>query len=429
MSVISSASGSVLITSGGLTSNYSGSVAYGPKQILDGLVLYVDAANPLSYPGSGNLWFDLTKNGYSGSLSGSAAVIPSWDSTHQGRIHVEASSSYVPPGIVKLTPMSSSYINFGRILDNKIINVGSQTSIPISAGSGGGTTVKADGAIFTLNLWFEVDYSKQIVQSAFGGGDTRAWYPNYGGNIPMLVSKWADNNIIESPGFQTNPRGENRQFYLGLITDKLSFNPTTGTPLPDPIDNPYFLTFNYFAIPTNASSGIGGASFNIKSLQYAIPDKTPINICVVYNSTTNATNRLGKMIEIYFNGYPLPYSVLKGVSVTLTGDVFEALSDDNEVMFIYTDRSKILGNQHQGSNAQLALGAAAGATPRVLEGAVNAAEGDLYFDATGYRSTGTAFQSDTYFHLFQVYNRALTPQEAEQNYWAHRYRFRPWQTL
>ena len=72
MSVISSASGSVLITSGGLDSNYSGSVAYGPKQILDGLVLYVDASNPLSYPGSGDLWYDLTKNGYSGSLSGSA---------------------------------------------------------------------------------------------------------------------------------------------------------------------------------------------------------------------------------------------------------------------------------------------------------------------------------------------------------------------
>ncbi len=33
MSIVSSASGSVLITSGGLFSNHSGSVAYGPKQV------------------------------------------------------------------------------------------------------------------------------------------------------------------------------------------------------------------------------------------------------------------------------------------------------------------------------------------------------------------------------------------------------------
>lgn len=427
MSVISSASGSVLITPDGLSSNYSGSVAYGPKQVLDGLVLYVDASNPLSYPGSGDLWYDLTKNGYSGSLSGSAAVVPSWDSTDQGRIHVKASSSYTPPGEIKLTPMSSSFINFGNILDDKIINFNIQlTNLRLPASSGGGTTIQSRGAKFTINLWFEIDYSKQIVQSVTSGGNGRNWYNFYGGNIPYLVSKWSDNNIVETiKGYQTNPLGENRQLYLALFTQNLLFNTKTGTPLPDPIDNPYLPVFNYFAIPTNFGSGRGGASLGVKSLRYAIPDKIPTNICIVFDSTTNATTKTGQMVTMYFNGYPLEYSQLNFVPGF---NYFEALDNNKNQIFTYTDRSNESG-LYQGSNAQLALGAAIGATPRVLEGAVNAGENAEYFDVFGLRSTGTAFQSDAYFYLFQVYDRPLPPQEIEQNYWAHRYRFRPWEVL
>ena len=97
MSIISSASGSVTVFPEGRLRDpiFEGSVAYGPKQVSDGLVLYVDAANPLSYPGSGTIWYDLTKNKYNGALSGSVAVVPSWDSTHQGRIRINATSSYI----------------------------------------------------------------------------------------------------------------------------------------------------------------------------------------------------------------------------------------------------------------------------------------------------------------------------------------------
>jgi hypothetical protein len=427
MSVISSASGSVLITSGGSASNYSGSVAYGPKQVLDGLVLYVDASNPLSYPSSGDMWYDLTQHGYSGSLSGSAAVVPSWDSTDQGRIHVKASSSYTPPGEIKLTPMSSSFIDFGNVLDDKIINYNVFGPATIGANSGGGTTVYAEGAKFTINLWFEIDYSKQIVQSSTISSPERQWYPNYGGNIPFLVSKWSDNNIVETiKGYQTNPLGENRQFYLGLKTNGVVFNTKTGIPLPDPIDNPYNLEFVYYGFPTRTGGGLGGASLRVTSPKYQIPDKTPINVCIVYDSTTNVTARTGQMITMYFNGYPLEYSTLR-FNPALKN--YEAVTDDKEVIFVYFDRSNDIFGYHYGSNAQLALGASIGATPRVLEGAVNAGEDTNYFDASGLRSTGTAFQSDAYFYLFQVYDRPLTPQEIEQNYWAHRYRFRPWQTL
>jgi len=41
---------------------------HNPKIVTDGLVLCLDAANPKSYPGSGNIWYDLSGNGNDGTL-------------------------------------------------------------------------------------------------------------------------------------------------------------------------------------------------------------------------------------------------------------------------------------------------------------------------------------------------------------------------
>jgi len=43
----------------------------GPKIVKDGLVLMLDAANPKSYPGTGTTWYDLSGNGYNGTLRNS----------------------------------------------------------------------------------------------------------------------------------------------------------------------------------------------------------------------------------------------------------------------------------------------------------------------------------------------------------------------
>jgi hypothetical protein len=41
---------------------------YSPKIVTDGLVLYLDAGNQLSYPGSGTTWTDLSRSQTNGTL-------------------------------------------------------------------------------------------------------------------------------------------------------------------------------------------------------------------------------------------------------------------------------------------------------------------------------------------------------------------------
>ena len=43
-------------------------VAYNPKIVTTSLVLYLDAANPRSYPGSGTTWFDLSSSKYTATM-------------------------------------------------------------------------------------------------------------------------------------------------------------------------------------------------------------------------------------------------------------------------------------------------------------------------------------------------------------------------
>jgi len=51
----------------------------GPNIIRNGLVLALDAANPLSYPGSGTIWSDISGNGNNATLNGNV-INPVWNS-------------------------------------------------------------------------------------------------------------------------------------------------------------------------------------------------------------------------------------------------------------------------------------------------------------------------------------------------------------
>ena len=74
------------------------SVAYNTKIVLDGLVLYLDAANIKSYPGSGTTWTDLSGRGNNGTLTNG----PTYSSANSGSIVFDGSNDYVTLGTPSL---------------------------------------------------------------------------------------------------------------------------------------------------------------------------------------------------------------------------------------------------------------------------------------------------------------------------------------
>ena len=67
---------------------------YSPKVITDGLVLYLDAANSRSYPGTGTAWNDLSRGGNNGTLVNG----PTFNSGNGGSIVLDGTDDFVNCG-------------------------------------------------------------------------------------------------------------------------------------------------------------------------------------------------------------------------------------------------------------------------------------------------------------------------------------------
>jgi hypothetical protein len=76
----------------------------GGNIIRDGLVLYVDAANTKSYPGTNNDWFDLTKN----SINGVATNGPTFDSSNFGSFIFDGNDDFIQFGQVENLKFTNS---------------------------------------------------------------------------------------------------------------------------------------------------------------------------------------------------------------------------------------------------------------------------------------------------------------------------------
>jgi len=65
---------------------------FSPKTVTNGLVMYLDAANPNSYPGSETTWYDLSGNKNNVTLLGN--TLPSWNNTGNGSFYFDGTTSY-----------------------------------------------------------------------------------------------------------------------------------------------------------------------------------------------------------------------------------------------------------------------------------------------------------------------------------------------
>lgn len=130
---------------------------HSPRLVTDGLVLYVDAANPKSYPGSGTTWYDLSGNNYHLTLSNSSV----WESAGA------ASRMNFENGIAK-------YLPGGTLTDIPGTNSAAGTIIILS-------TIKApDSDWKTLVRGASADH--QIIIQSSNGIDL-GMYDNNGGNF------------------------------------------------------------------------------------------------------------------------------------------------------------------------------------------------------------------------------------------------------
>jgi hypothetical protein len=139
---------------------------FSPKIVTSGLVLYLDAANTRSYPGSGTAWNDLTVNGNNGVLTNG----PTFNSSNGGSIVFDGSNDFVQiPAInvglnftvciwarPNLTSRQLLFSNSYRYFTNEgfLFNIGNNgTDIFLSIGQDQEVAVSTTGYV-SANTWF-----------------------------------------------------------------------------------------------------------------------------------------------------------------------------------------------------------------------------------------------------------------------------------
>ena len=100
------------------------STRYNPSIVRDNLVLYLDAANTKSYPGSGTTWTDISRKGTDGTLTNGAT----FNSGNMGHIAFDGTNDYVDitslPVISNTSAMTmEAWVNVDN-LDNEFQCVG-----------------------------------------------------------------------------------------------------------------------------------------------------------------------------------------------------------------------------------------------------------------------------------------------------------------
>ena len=94
---------------------------YSPKIATDGLILYADAANTKSYPGSGTIWNDISRS----KLNGSLVNLASFDSNNSGTILYPNTTAYTPftiPSIILDTIYTNNSLTLSIFFKPNFIN-------------------------------------------------------------------------------------------------------------------------------------------------------------------------------------------------------------------------------------------------------------------------------------------------------------------
>ena len=141
----------------------------GPKIIKDGLVLYLDAGNKKSYPGSGSNWYDLTTNKNDGTLTGP----PVFSAANRGDMIFDGTSDYIDfsSGVVDssytaltvevwfntLTSDSECLVENGSsyLLNSFYMFKENSTQLTFLVQSGSAYNVRFCSTTYSTNTWYQ----------------------------------------------------------------------------------------------------------------------------------------------------------------------------------------------------------------------------------------------------------------------------------
>jgi hypothetical protein len=147
------------------------SLHHSPRVVTDGLVLCLDAANTKSYPGTGNIWSDLSGNDNTGALRNS----PTYSTDNSGK--------FIFNGI------------------NNDVSCGNNSSINFGTGS------------FTVSIWFRrfnnATTNLRLLSKAAGGDNANATDAGFcffgnNSNVTFAVNPTAPRTIISAANFSLN---------------------------------------------------------------------------------------------------------------------------------------------------------------------------------------------------------------------------------
>ena len=198
-------------------------INYSPKIVTDGLVLYLDAANPKSYPGTGTTWYDLSGYGNHGTLVNS----PTYNSNNKGSFSFDGINDYVTVTNNVTSGLNdfavSTWVYKTEITANRyIFDFGSNGGCLASAASGNfryyNSTIGTSSSLYTsgplclLNTWFNIVISRvsgvtylysntQLITSGADLGNIGSWgttltIGNYGGGGGYYLQGYLPNILV-----------------------------------------------------------------------------------------------------------------------------------------------------------------------------------------------------------------------------------------
>jgi hypothetical protein len=198
------------------------SVQSGPNLIENGLVLYLDAGNSKSYPGSGTNWIDMSGNGLN--ATGTAANISStgaiagasWTTATTSILNTDIhsiffmirmnSSAAWPNGVIGNWEKIFSFNAAGGDRSPGVWRYPSERYIhwrynPGNTGADfGPNSIGGPGAQFALNTWYYVGVTKNgaVATSYSNGvnlGTQTVANPKDSGNAPIIVNESYTNGL------------------------------------------------------------------------------------------------------------------------------------------------------------------------------------------------------------------------------------------